>query len=129
MIIKRRIVMRSLVLSAVAGAVCAASPASAHTKLVTANPAPNATVQAVPNHQLQITFNEPVLPRFVTLAVTGPDGKQLHVATVAVDPKNRARVNAVVHGFQRPGAYKVSWSAAGSDMHRMTGTYSFTLRR
>jgi methionine-rich copper-binding protein CopC len=95
--------MRSLVLSAIAGAVLAAGPAFAHAKLVTANPAPNATVRAVPN-QLQITFNEPVLPRFVTLTVTGPDGKQLHVATVSVDPKNRARVNAVVHGFQRPGA-------------------------
>jgi hypothetical protein len=94
---------------------------------VGANPAPNATVRAVPD-QLQITFNEPVMQRFVTLTVTGPDGAKLHVATVTVDPKNRARVNAVVHGFGRPGAYRVDWAAAGSDMHRMTGGYSFTLR-
>ena len=120
--------MRNLILSAAAAAAMVAGPAFAHTKLVTANPAPNATVRAVPNHQLQITFNEPVMPRFVTLAVTGPDGAKLHVATVEVDPKNKSRVNAVVHGFQRPGAYKVDWTAAGSDMHRMTGSYSFTLR-
>lgn len=119
--------MRNLVLSLTAAVALAAAPAFAHTRLVSANPAPNATVRAAPA-QLQIVFNEPVLPRFVTLAVTGPDGAKLHVATVAVDPENRNRVNAVVHGFQRPGAYRVDWSAAGSDMHRMTGNYSFTLR-
>jgi methionine-rich copper-binding protein CopC len=119
--------VRNLVLSTAVAAAFVAGPAFAHTKLVSANPAPNATVRAVPE-QLQITFNEAVLPKFVTLTVTGPDGGKLHVATVAVDPKNRARVNAVVHGFGRPGAYRVDWSAAGSDMHRMTGNYSFTLR-
>lgn len=119
--------MRHLILSAAAAAALVAGPAFAHTRLVSANPAPNATVQSVPD-RIQVTFNEPVLPRFVTLAVTGPDGAKLHVASVAVDPRNRARVNAVVHGFQRPGAYKVDWTAAGSDMHRMTGNYSFTLR-
>lgn len=119
--------MRNLVLPLTAAVALAAAPAFAHTRLVSANPAPNATVRAAPA-QLQIVFNEPVLPRFVTLAVTGPDGAKLHVATVAVDPVNRNRVNAVVHGFQRPGAYRVDWSAAGSDMHRMTGNYSFTLR-
>ncbi|NJC32612.1 hypothetical protein GGR88_000086 [Sphingomonas jejuensis] len=119
--------MRSFVLPLAAAAALVASPAFAHTRLVSANPAPNASVRAAPA-QLQITFNEAVLPRFVTVAVTGPDGAKLHVATVAVDPENRSRVNAVVRGFQRPGAYKVDWSAAGSDMHRMTGSYSFTLR-
>ncbi len=119
--------MRKLMLMAAAAAGVIAAPAMAHTKLVTANPAPNATVRSVAN-QIQITFNEPVLQRFVTLAVTGPDGAKLHVASVAVDAKDKSRVNAVVHGFQRAGAYKVDWAAAGSDMHRMTGSYSFTLR-
>lgn len=119
--------MRSFIVAAAATAAMVAAPAFAHTKLVSANPAPNATVRSVPK-QLQITFNEAVLPRFVTLAVTGPDGAKLHVASVAVDDKNKARVGAVVHGFERPGAYKVDWTAAGSDMHRMTGSYSFTLR-
>ena len=120
--------MQRLALSLAAAAALVGGPAFAHTKLVTANPAPNATVGAVPNHQLQITFNEPVMPRFVTLAVTGPDGAKLHVATLAVDANDKKRVNAVVHGFQRPGVYKVDWTAAGSDMHRMTGSYSFSLQ-
>jgi hypothetical protein len=119
--------MRNFVLSAAAVVAMIAGPAFAHTKLVTANPAPNATVRSVAS-QVQITFNELVMPGFVTLAVTGPDGAKLHVATVAVDPKNKSRVNAVVHGFGAPGAYKVDWTAAGSDMHRVRGSYSFFLR-
>lgn len=117
--------MRTITLAAAAALV--AAPAFAHTKLVTANPAPKVTVKIVPE-RLQITFNEPVLPRFVTVAVTGPDGAKLHVASATVDAKNRSKVNAVVHGFGRAGAYRVDWSAAGSDMHRMNGSYSFTLR-
>jgi methionine-rich copper-binding protein CopC len=119
--------MRKFVLSAAAAAAMLAGPAFAHTKLVSANPAPNATVRSVAN-QIQMTFNEPVMPRFVTLVVTGPNGAKLHVATVTVDPKNKSRVNAVVPGFGRPGAYTVNWAAAGSDMHRMTGSYSFNIR-
>lgn len=111
---------------ALSAAITLAAPASAHTKLVTANPAPNSTVRQAPQ-QVVITFNEPVLARFVTVAVTGPAGK-LHVMGAQVDPKNKSRVSAVVHGGGKPGLYKVDWSAAGSDMHKMTGSYSFTVR-
>lgn len=109
-----------------AAAIVVAAPAYAHTKLVTANPAPNSVVKKAPQ-RITITFNEPVLARFVTIAVTGPAGK-LHVMGVEVDPKNKARVSSVVHGGGKAGAYKVDWSAAGSDMHKMTGSYSFTVR-
>ncbi len=111
---------------AIAAAVTLAAPAYAHTKLVTANPAPNAVVRQAPQ-RVTITFNEPVLARFVTVAVTGPVGK-LHVMGAEIDPKNKARVSAVVHGGGKPGTYRVDWSAAGSDMHKMTGAYSFTVR-
>ena len=109
-----------------AATLMAAAPVYAHTKLVTANPAPNSVVKQAPQ-RITISFNEPVLPRFVTIAVMGPAGK-LHIMGVAVDPKNKARVSTVVHGGGKPGAYKVEWSAAGGDMHKMTGTYSFTVR-
>lgn len=111
---------------ALVAAMTLASPAYAHSKLVTANPAPGSIVRQAPQ-RLAITFNEPVMPRFVTIAVTGPAGK-LHVMPVELDPKNKAKVSAVVHGGGKPGSYRVDWTAAGSDMHRMTGTYSFTVR-
>jgi methionine-rich copper-binding protein CopC len=121
-----RINMLKLIPIALAAAITVAAPASAHTKLATANPAPNSTVRKAPK-QVIITFNEPVLARFVTIAVTGPGGK-LHVMGAQVDPKNKARVSTVVHGGGKPGVYKVDWSAAGSDMHKMTGSYSFAVR-
>lgn len=111
---------------AFAAAAVLVGPAYAHTKLVTAAPAPNSVVRQAPQ-RIAITFNEPVLTRFVTIAVTGPGGK-LHVLGVEVDPKNKARVSTVVHGGGKPGTYRVEWSAAGSDMHKMTGAYSFTVR-
>lgn len=110
-----------------ASAALFATAAQAHSQLTTANPAPNAVVRTAPT-SLQLTFNEPVMVRFVTLAVTGPDGTALHAGPVAVDARNRARVTAPLHGGGRPGVYRVNWTAAGSDMHRMSGNYSFTVR-
>ena len=101
--------------------------AHAHTRLVSANPMPNTTVRQAPQ-QISITFNEPVLAKFVSLTVTGPDGQRLHVAGIQIDPKTRKSMSSVVHGGGRPGVYRVDWSAAGSDMHKMTGSYSFTVR-
>lgn len=104
-----------------------ASAAQAHTQLVSANPAPNSTVATAPGVYV-LTFNERVLPRFVTLEVTGPGGAALHVADITVDPQNPARISAPVHGGGQPGVYRVAWTAAGSDMHRMSGSYTFTVR-
>jgi methionine-rich copper-binding protein CopC len=119
--------MRFMLPLAAASALLAPAAAQAHSQLVTGNPAPGAVVRTAPG-TLQLTFNEPVIARFVTLAVTGPDGAALHVATITVDPKNRARVSAPVHGGGKPGVYRVNWTAAGSDMHRLSGSYSFTVR-
>jgi copper resistance protein C len=121
-----RISMFNRIALAFTAAVFVAAPLHAHSKLVTANPAPNSTVRKAPQ-RVVITFNERVLTRFVTIGVTGPDGK-LHVMGAQADPKNKARVSAVVHGGGKPGVYRVEWSAAGSDMHKMTGSYSFTVR-
>jgi methionine-rich copper-binding protein CopC len=114
------------VILALLAAATTVSPAFAHTKLVTANPAPNSVVRQAPS-RIAITFNEPVLQRFTTLSVSGPGGK-LHVMPIEVDPKNKARISAVIHGGGKPGVYRVDWSAAGSDMHKMTGGYSFTVK-
>lgn len=118
--------MRHPFLIALPALAASATAAHAHTKLVTASPAPNAVVRQAPQ-RISIGFNEPVLARFVTVAVTGPAGK-LHVMDVQLDPKNKARISTVVHGAGKPGRYRVDWSAAGSDMHKMTGSYSFTVR-
>ncbi len=116
-----------LAIATAAFAFAFAGAAQAHTSLKTANPAPNAIVSAAPK-ELRLTFSGTVLPRFTTLTVTGPGGAQLHAGPVVADPANKAVVVAPLHGGGAAGAYKVDWSAASGDMHKMTGSYSFTVR-
>lgn len=119
--------MRSNTLIIAAAFALLAGAAQAHTSLKTATPAPNAVVTTAPE-ELRLTFSGAVLPRFTTLTVTGPGGAQLHAGTVAADPDDKAVVVAPLHGAGAAGAYKVDWTAASSDMHKMKGSYSFTVR-
>lgn len=120
--------MRLMPLIAVAAVATATAPAAwAHARLVSATPGLSAVLRTAPS-QLRLTFNEPVLVRFVTVSVTGPNGAALHVDTPRVDQRNARQVVAAVHGAGASGVYRVSWTAATSDMHRMTGTYTFTVR-
>ena len=104
-----------------------ASAASAHADLQTASPAPNAVVKTAPT-AVSLTFTNPVLPRFTTLTVTGPNGAPLHAGPITADKKAKGVVTAPLHGAGAPGAYKVDWTAASSDMHKMKGSYTFTVR-
>lgn len=120
--------MRILPFTASLVAVAAvATGAWAHARLVSSGPAASGVVRTAPA-EVRLRFNEPVLPRFVTVAVTGPDSRALHVDTPAIDRRDRRQVTARVHGGGAPGVYRVSWSAATADMHRMTGSYTFTVR-
>lgn len=120
--------MRALVFAAaLTASAFAGLAAQAHAVLKTANPAPAAVVRAAPT-TLRLQFNEAVLPQFTNLVVTGPDQRPLHAGPVSVDRKNKALVTAPLHGAGAPGVYKVDWSAATSDMHKMKGSYTFTVR-
>ena len=117
----------SVFAAALSIAALAAVAAEAHAVLRTGNPAPSAVVKTAPK-TLRLQFNEAVIPKFTTLAVAGPDGRALHAGPVAVDQGNKAVVTAPLHGAGAPGVYTVQWTAATSDMHKMTGTYTFTVR-
>lgn len=119
--------MKAFAVTAALAASLFAGGASAHTELKTANPAPNAVVKSAPT-ALRLDFSSAVLSRFTTVSVTGPNGKALHAGPVTVDAKNKGVVTAPLHGAGAPGAYKVDWAAASSDMHKMKGSYTFTVR-
>ena len=110
---------------AVAAAVAfAAGPAAAHARLVSATPAPNATVAAT--RTLSLTFSERTVPAFSGFDVVNAAGDKVAVQTsVAEDGKTLtgtlARALAV-------GTYRVDWRIASSDGHRMTGSYTFSVR-
>jgi copper resistance protein C len=113
-------------LLAIGGAVAllAAGPAFAHAELVRSNPAANATVRASPR-TITLTFNERLVPAFSKFELTMPahGGMKLPVTTTV--SRDGKRIVGTVGSRLMKGSYRVSWTAAGSDGHKMTGGYSF----
>ena len=109
-----------------AAAVLTAGPAAAHARLVSATPAPNATVAAT--RTLSLTFSGRTVPGLMvpeSLTATAAGEKLAVETSVAEDGKTLTGTLA------RPlpaGSYRVDWRIASSDGHRMTGSYTFTVR-
>ncbi len=111
--------------AAAAFALGAAPSAFAHAHLVSATPAPGATVKAAPS-TLQLTFDDEVEPQFTTVTVTGPKGERVAAGKVQADPQNGKRVSFAVPQLA-PGRYSVTWHATDTDTHKTQGSYSFTV--
>ena len=109
---------------AAAAVAFAAGPVAAHARLVSATPAPNATVAAT--RTLNLTFSERTVPAFSGFDVVDAAGDKVALRTsVGADGKT------LTGRLARPlaaGAYRVDWRIASSDGHRMTGSYSFSVR-
>lgn len=110
---------------AVAAAVAfAAGPAAAHARLLSATPAPNSTVAAT--RSISLTFSERTVPAFSGFDVVNAAGDKVAVQTsVAEDGKT------LTGALARPlavGTYRIDWRIASSDGHRMTGSYTFSVR-
>ena len=106
--------------------------ASAHTKLVGSTPAANSTVSKVTSVNLQ--FNEKVIASTVKaeLVMTGMPGMANHapmkIPTTSMRGKGGKSMMLMVKRALVPGTYKVKWSAAGADTHRMGSEFSFTVK-
>lgn len=117
--------VNSASLIALAAAVAfAAGPAAAHARLVSATPAPN-SIAASPR-SISLTFSDRTVPAFSGFDVVNAAGEKLAVRTsVSGDGKTLAGT------LTRPlaaGAYRVDWRIASTDGHRMTGSYTFSVR-
>ena len=99
--------------------------AQAHAKLVTADPAPNATVAAP--KMIHLVFSEEIAARLSSFRLTDTDGNA--VAMMAMQAKDAKTLEAMPNATLSPGLYTVSWTAVSTDDgHKMTGTYSFTVK-
>ena len=125
---------KSLLPSAVAAFALLITPvaASAHTKLVSSTPAANSTVSKVTSVNLK--FNEKVVASTLKteLVMTGMPGMANHApmkipATSAMG-KDAKSLTLTAKRALVPGAYRVKWSAAGADTHRMGSEFSFTVK-
>jgi hypothetical protein len=112
----------SLVFSAMIA--LSASAAEAHARLLTATPASGGNVSAP--RAVTLTFSERFAAPFSTVEVEDARGRAVAL-TRSVSDDGKTLSGA----FAAPlttGTYRVNWAIAAADGHRMTGTYSFTVR-
>ena len=104
-----------------------ATAASAHPKLVTANPAANAVITSSPK-ELRFSFNEDLVPKFSGAEVKDQKGQKVEVGTAAADPADKKQLIVPLAKPLAAGTYKVEWHAVAADTHRVQGSYSFTVK-
>lgn len=100
-----------------------ATPALAHTSLISSNPAADATVTTAPG-AIELVFNQSIGTQFGAVAVTGPDGEALGDGEPAVDG---ATVIQALGAVTTPGEVQVSYRVASADGHPVTGIFRFTV--
>ncbi|WP_299003591.1 copper homeostasis periplasmic binding protein CopC [uncultured Caulobacter sp.] len=118
--------LRSKIIAAAAATLLfSAGQASAHAKLVSSDPAANATVAAP--KAIRLTFNEKLAPAFSSFELAMADGMKAPVKTTVSG--DRKTITGVPKGVLMAGVYKLTWhAAAADDGHRMDGVITFTVK-
>ncbi|HKX88362.1 MAG TPA: copper homeostasis periplasmic binding protein CopC [Sphingopyxis sp.] len=123
-----------LPLSLIAALALTAMPgtAFAHAKLVGSTPAANATASKVTSVVLK--FSEKLIASTVKaeLVMTGMPGMKDHppmkIPFTSAMGKDGKSMTLRPKRALVPGTYKVKWSAAGADTHRMGSEFSFSVK-
>ena len=97
-----------------------ASPAAAHTELVSSDPQDGARLPGPPA-AITLTFNEDVLKMGAAITAT-LNGEVLALEPAVVDGPT---VSADFGPFNEPGEVVVTWRVVADDGHPVTGTFSF----
>jgi copper resistance protein C len=122
---RRRTLVRTLVVAALCtiGLALGASPAFAHTRLESSDPADGATLDTAPS-TITLTFNESIPAEFAQITVVGPDGT--NHSTGSVTGADTA-VSTTVPALGGAGRYEIGYRVVSDDGHPITGSLSFTL--
>lgn len=108
--------------------------AFAHAKLLSSTPAAGVTVAAAKAKSINLTFNEKLIASTVKvdLLMTGMPGMSDHapmkIAFTSMMGKDGKSMMLMPKKALASGTYKVTWSAAGADTHRMGSEFSFTVK-
>lgn len=121
-------------LAALAAAALTLAPtaALAHARLLASTPAANATVAKVTT--IQLKFSEKLIPATVRaeLVMTGMPGMADHppmkIAIGSAMGQDGKSMTLTPKRVLTPGTYRVTWSAAGADTHRMGSEFAFTVK-
>lgn len=108
-----------------AASLFAAGPALAHARLMSSTPADHATVSAAPS-TLTLTFNERIVPAFSKVELAMPAHGMNMEVTSRVSEDGKSLIATPAHALTK-GAYRITWSAASADGHKMSGVVNFTV--
>ena len=100
-----------------------ATPALAHTRLLSSDPADGASLDSAPQH-VSLTFNETMTPGFSTITVVGPDGAHYETGQVGAEG---GTVNIALLPLSPAGRYEIGYRVVSADGHPVTGSVAFTL--
>ena len=103
-----------------------ATPVLAHAKLVSSNPADQAVVRSAPS-AITLRFKERVVPAFTTVELTMPEHGGMKVPVRVSIARDGKTVTGVPASRLTKGAYRIVWTAASADGHRMNGNVNFTV--
>jgi methionine-rich copper-binding protein CopC len=96
----------------------ATTPALAHARLISSDPAANARIKGV--KMIKLSFSEKLEPAFSGASLTDATGKPM-----AVPSSVAGKVITLLPMSLKPGHYKVAYHSVGHDTHRNTGSLSF----
>ncbi|MBV8501591.1 MAG: copper homeostasis periplasmic binding protein CopC [Paucibacter sp.] len=104
----------------------ATSPAFAHAKLQSSNPADGAALATAPT-ELRLKYNEPVEIAMSSIKLIGPGNAAVVTDKIAADPRDD---KALVQPLPKlaPGEYRVQWNTMGRDGHHTKGEIRFTVK-
>ena len=100
-----------------------ATPAFAHTRLESSDPADGSSLSTAPE-TVSLQFNEDIQAEFAMLSVVGPDGTQYQKGAVSAA---NGTVSVAVSPLGPAGAYQIGYRVVSDDGHPVTGKISFTL--
>ena len=101
-------------------------PSWAHAELVSAVPAADAVVTALPD-SVVLTFSEAIEPAFSSVKITGPAGIEVTGTSLAVDPANAASIVITLPSELPVGHITIDWVAVAADGHKTSGSYAFDI--
>jgi methionine-rich copper-binding protein CopC len=101
-----------------------ATPALAHTRLLSSDPTDGASLDTAPPEHVSLTFNETMTPGFSTITVVGPDGARYETGQVGAEG---GTVSIALLPLGAAGRYEIGYRVVSADGHPVTGSVTFTL--
>ena len=125
--VRRRIGVRlaPVLFAVIAFVVATPSPASAHATLLFTTPAVDGAVPTSPS-EIQLVFDQPVVPASSGITVTGPDHQRVPLGKVASGHGGQT-VTAPITATLETGEYLVAWLVTAADGDTMTGEFHFAV--